>query len=830
VGLETREAERRLIEFGPNALPEPRPPSLWRRVLRQFASPLIYVLLFALAFDAGHWFFEGANGAPLEALVILVILVANAVLGVVQEYRSEQALARLKALSVPQVWTLRDGVLERVPSRKLVPDDVVRLEAGDRVPADAVLLENGSGSTGVALDESLLTGESLPLEKEPGVEVFAGALVVRGHSLARVTRTGSRSAMGQLAALLGSVQAGKTPLETQMDAFGGLVARWVLVIAAVIALGGVLVEGVNRLAEVVMFAVALAVAAVPEGLPAVLTLTLALGVERMARRKAVVRRLAAVEALGSVTVIATDKTGTLTENLMRVRQLDAPNLERAQLAMILANDADLETGAGDPLERGLLEHVQHLNPDAVRGAYRRVAERPFDSTWKFMRVTVEEDGERISFLKGAPEVLLERTRFTPSERAIWLEKAELYAAQGYRVLALAAGRGEAEHDLEFLGLAMLWDPPRSEVPGAIQSATEAGVRVLMITGDHPATALAVARQIGIPAERALTGAQLEALEPEAFTRAVREVNVFARVSPEHKLRIVDALKAHGETVAVTGDGVNDAPALKRADIGVAMGQRGSDVAREVADVVITDDNFATIVAALEEGRTIGENVRAFVRFMFGTNLAEVLVIAVGAMLSVALGLREGDGGTLLPLTAAMILWINLLTDGLPALALALDRHPDAMTRTHIGGSGLLDRASMRFVLLVGVLVACVALGLLWALPRLGFGYDAARSVVFHFVAVSQLLLVYAARRVHLTPERNPALFLLSSLGIALQVTVGVLPWAARGLGAVQIPPEGWAVVFGAALIVWVVVEVSNHMVSGDAHRTGRLLERRGDVQ
>lgn len=818
-GLAGADAAQRLLEFGPNTLPEPRPLSFWQRLLKQFTSPLIYILLFALVFDAGQWYFEGAKGIPLEALVILLILALNAGLGVAQEYRSERALSRLKEMSAPQVWTLRDGSFGRIPSNELVPEDVVRLEAGDRVPADAKLLENESGLVNFTLDESVLTGESLPLEKAAGDEIFAGTLVLRGHALAQIVRTGSHSAMGKLAALLGRVHTGKTPLETRLDAFSGLVARWVLGIAVLIAVGGILTEGIEHASAVVLFAVALAVAAVPEGLPAVLTLTLALGVERMVRRRAVVRRLASVETLGSVTVIATDKTGTLTENRMRVRHLDTPDLERARLAMLLVNDADLETGIGDPLELGLLEYVlEHelledstFNLNAIRGAYRRVAERPFDSAWKFMCVTVEKDGEQISFLKGAPEVLLERTHFTPADRTRWLEKAEEYATQGYRVLALATGRGEVENDLEFLGLVMLWDPPRAEVLGAIQSAIQAGVRVLMITGDHPATALVVAQQIGIRTERAVTGIELDALEPDEFERAVREVNAFARVTPEHKLRIVEALKLQGEIIAVTGDGVNDAPALKRADIGVAMGQRGSDVAREVADVVITDDNFATIIAALEEGRTIGENVRSFVRFMFGTNLAEVLVIALGATLSVVFGLRDGDGQRLVPLTATMILWINLLTDGLPALALAFDRHPEAMMHTH-SGSSLLDRASMCFVRTVGALVAGIALCLLWVLPRFGFDYNATRSAVFHFMALSQLLLVFSARQVHIRPERNLLLIACSSLGVLVQVLVGTQPWAALALGAVPIPFDGWIVVFSAALLVWSVVELLTHFV------------------
>ena len=377
---------------------------------------------------------------------------------------------------------------------------------------------------------------------------------------------------------------------------------------------------------------ALAVAAVPEGLPAILTVALSLGVERMARHRAVVRRLSAVEALGSVTVIATDKTGTLTENRMEVRSLDAPDMPRALTAIVLANDADLATGAGDPLDLGLLRYAEshHVNAAELRLEHPRVAERPFDSEWKFVRVTVRQDeGQVVSYLKGAPEVIIARCLLSDGDAESWREKADAYAREGFRVLALAWGENHAEDRLSLLGLALFWDPPRPEVPEAVRSALSAGIRVVMITGDHPATALAIAHQIGIPGVRVLTGEDLEKYQGAALSQAINEVNVFARVRPEQKLRLVEALQAQGQIVAMTGDGVNDAPALKRSDVGVAMGQRGSDVSREVADLVLLDDNFATIVRAVEEGRGIYENIQKFLRFLFSTNLSEVLVVACG---------------------------------------------------------------------------------------------------------------------------------------------------------------------------------------------------------
>lgn len=520
------------------------------------------------------------------------------------------------------------------------------------------------------MDESVLTGESVPVEKGVGEEVFAGTLLVRGRALLEVTRTGAQSAMGRIAHLLAEMEEEKTPLERRLHAFGHRVARLVLLLALGLLLLGFLVEGVS--AKVVLFAVALAVAAVPEGLPAVLTLALALGVERMARRKAVVRRLSAVEALGSVTVIATDKTGTLTENRMEVQELLSPDPEKALLAMVLCNDADLATGAGDPLELGLLRYASRfLDVERVRREHPRLSERPFDSAWKFMRVTTPLG----SFLKGAPEALIPRLALPQEEQARLLRRPGPTPPRAFASWPWLSGRGRGRRGSASWASSSCWTP-RPEVPEAVARVLKAGVRVVMVTGDHPATALAIARRVGMPAEVVATGEELEALSDEELLK----VDVFARVRPEQKLRIVEALQKAGEVVAMTGDGVNDAPALKRADVGVAMGQRGSDVSREVADLVLLDDNFATIVAAIEEGRSIYENIQKFLRFLFSTNLSEVLVVALGMVLAALLGLRDEAGHLLLPLTAVQILWINLVTDGLPALALSLDRNPGVLDR------------------------------------------------------------------------------------------------------------------------------------------------------
>lgn len=816
-GLSTEEARRSLEQVGPNALPETPPERLWRRFARQFQSPLIYILLFALAVDLAVWVGERGEGLPLEAVAIGLILLFNAALGVWQEHKAESALEKLRALAAPMVWTLRDGTLVHLPSRALVPGDVIRLQAGDRVPADAALRT----AENLAADESVLTGESLPVEKHVGDEALSGTLVVRGKAYLEVQRTGPTSAMGRLATMLGEVTAERTPLERRLEAFGHRVARWILALAVLIAVGGVLVEGMSRIGHVLLFAVALAVAAVPEGLPAVLTVTLALGVERMAKRKAVVRRLAAVEALGSVTVIATDKTGTITENRLEVRAIDTPELDRAFRAMVLANDAETDGAAGDPLEIALLAYAQRheREPRALRDDFERTSSRPFDSAWKFMGVSGYEGGRSVSYVKGAPEVLLERCEMSPAARVAWREKIDAYAAEGYRLLSLAWAEGHAEAGLHWLGLVLLWDPPRPEVPDAVRRARAAGIRVLMITGDHPATALTVARNVGINDVKVVSGADLDTLSEPELRRIVREAHVFARVSPEHKLRIVEALKQEGEIVALTGDGVNDAPALKRADVGVAMGERGSDVTREVADIVLLDDNFATIVAAIEEGRSIYENIQKFIRFLFSTNLSEVLVVTIGVFASFLLGLRDEAGNLLLPLTAAQLLWINLVTDGAPALALGLDRNPGVMERPpRDPAAPLLDQLSLRFILLSGSLKALMAFAILGLLPGiLGASIDATRTAAFLFLAAGQLLFAYPARHTDLRPPPNLTVHAAVIVSFLAQILVVWAPVLMAAFDTVPLSIETWVWVGASVVATWGFAELVSRILWRPGH-------------
>lgn len=815
-GLSGREAQARLADYGPNLLPEPPRIRLSRRFVNQFRSPLIYILLFALVLDLTIWIVESHSGVPIESLAIAVILLINAGLGVYQEHKAEAALARLKAMAESFVWTIRDQHMIRVPAAKLVPGDLIRVESGARVPADGTLIE----TYGIAVDESILTGESLPVEKICNQEIFSGTLLTRGKGYAVVTRTGADSSRGSLAAMIGAIEVEQTPLEKRLVAFGAQIARLVLALAGLIAAAGLLIEGFSRIAHVVLFAVALAVAAVPEGLPAVLTLTLALGVERMARKKAVVRRLSAVESLGSVTIIATDKTGTLTENRIQVKDLDSPDTQRALRAMVLANDADHESRAGDPLEAALLDYASGNGIDvlAILHASPRQQVVPFDSNYKFMSVTVKEEDCVATYWKGAPEVLLQQSSLSDEERKNWEEKAVAYAAEGFRVLALAWCRGDAAPI--FLGLTLLWDPPRAEVPEAIQSARAAGIRVVMVTGDHPATAIVVANEVGMPVGRVITGTDLETLSAEELAHAVTEANIFARVTPRDKLRLIETFRAAGEIVAVTGDGVNDAPALKRSDVGVAMGHRGSDVSREVADLVLLDDNFATIIAAIKEGRNIYENIQKFIRFLFSTNFSETLIIVGGLIGSYILGLHDEFGRLFLPLTASQLLWVNVVTDGPPALALGLDRDKNVLNQPPRDPRlPLLDKPSVRFILTTGSFKALVGGALLIGLPYLGYNLETTRTSLFLYMTIGQLVFAYPARRVAGRPTRNIALHLAVALGIVLQLLTIFIP-ALRLLLRLDL--------LSSSLLVWVGAAVLLSWAFADLY--SRFLERRPHSQ
>lgn len=832
-GLSSAEARARLASCGPNAFATPAGPGLARRFLNQFKSALIYILLFALALDLAHWLHHGASEPPYSSIAIALILIFNAILGTYQELKAEDAIQKLTAMAAPRAWVMRDHALIEIPARDIVPGDVVRIEAGDRIPADGILV----AGQGVMTDESILTGESLPIDKDAGAALSSGTLMVRAKGTMEVTRTGAASTIGRLAHMIGTIDASQTPLERRLGVFANQIALAILVIGGMLVAGGLMAEGPSKLGEIVLFSVALAVAAVPEGLPAVLTLTLALGVERLSTRKAVVRRLSAVEALGSVTVIATDKTGTLTENRLEVRALDAPDIERALQAMVLANDAEPASRTGDPLEVALLDFATRHGNDALETHAQtpRLTSRPFDSNAKFMRVTVADGSRRTSYVKGAPEVLIALSAMDEAERAAWTAKARHYAGEGYRVLALAWANGEwhdgerapagepgTDGDLTFLGLVMLWDPPRAEVADALAKAISAGIRVVMITGDHPETARAVGAGIGIASPRVVTGSDLAHMSQAEVDAAVATTNLFARVAPEHKLQLVDALKRTGAVVAVTGDGVNDAPALKRADVGVAMGQRGSDVAREVSDIVLIDDNFATIVTAIEEGRSIYENIQKFIRFLFSTNLALILLMAAGLAAAFVLGLKDPVSGTVfLPLTAVQLLWINLIADGPPALALAFDRNPGVMEKPpRPAGASLLDDASLRFIVASGIIKAGGGLAFLVAMPQLGYALEETRTAVFLFESLMQLVFIYPARRTTLAPVSNAAVHGAVALGFAIQWGVVTVPALRTVLGLVPVTPDLAAVILAGVLLTWGAAEILANALRTPVRRGG----------
>ena len=761
-GLTEAAARARLAEIGPNELAaEPTVPA-WRRFLAQFADLLVVLLLVATAISVALWAYERDTTLPYEAITIFVVVLLNAVMGYLQESRAAAAIAALRAITAAEATVIRDGERQRVPARTLVPGDLLLVEEGDTVAADARVV----AATALQTAEAALTGESLPVDKDDAAldapaslgdqsnMLFGGTAVTYGHGAALVTATGMRSEIGRIAGMLHETPDEKTPLQRELDYVGKLLGAIVVIIAVMMIATIILVEDIHGLAailDVLILGVALAVAAVPEGLPAVVTAVLSLGVQRMARRNAIVRHLGAVETLGAASVIASDKTGTLTRNEMTVRVVVtasgrvsfggsgyAPEgevqrddgssvegdlhieLDRALAAADRANNAAILdqdgrwSAQGDPTEAALLVAARKagIRHDELDQRLPREAEVPFSSERKIMSTVhrATADDRFIVFSKGAPDVLLPRCSheivgdgrrtLTPERRAEILRINESLADEALRTLGVAAhwlpadvvGRAtdveddapRFEHDLSFAGLVGMIDPPRAEAAVAVARAKSAGIRPVMITGDHPRTATVIARELGIADGDAatVTGAQIDTMSEEQFASAVQGATVYARVNPAHKLRIVKALQRQGAIVAMTGDGVNDAPALKMADIGVAMGITGTDVSKEAADVVLADDDFATIVTAVEEGRAIFDNIRKFLRFLLSSNIGEVLTMFFGVILAPHLGLTaEGASGVALPLLATQILWINLVTDGAPALALGVDpAEPELMER------------------------------------------------------------------------------------------------------------------------------------------------------
>lgn len=793
-GLSTREAAVRLGRYGPNALETEAPPSIWRRFFRQFNNVLLYVLLAAAALTAGL-------GQWVDTAVILTVVVINALVGFVQEGRAEQAMRALRSMLRLQALAQRNGRTVEIDAAELVPGDIIILQAGDRVPADSRILESKTLET----DQSILTGESTPTGKQPDTMpeatalperaniVYAGTLLTRGWGKALVVATGSATELGQISGALRSIHRLSTPLLEKISVFARRLSLLILVLAGGIALFGGLVHGFPG-KDMLIAAVSIAVAAIPEGLPPVITITLAIGVQLMGRRHAVVRRLPAVETLGEVDVICTDKTGTLTANEMTTRtiltadgrfeatgvgfsasgrlvpetaaQPEHPeSLQELLLAALNCNDARLRIGehgyevSGDPTECALavLAAKGGLDPDSSSHALARVDLIPFESEQRLMATLHRvSDSASVAYVKGAPEVVLTlcaselaEAGARPIDLAQWIAAASAIAAAGERVLALARmtlpadhsaiSRDQLEGRLELLGIVGTMDPPRAEVPEALRRCRSAGIRVKMVTGDHAETAAAIGRELGISeSPNALTGEDLDRLDDDAFSNAAENTDVFARTSPEHKLRLVSALQARGHVVAMTGDGVNDAPALKRSDVGIAMGQKGTQAAREAAEVVLADDNFATIVRAVEAGRNIYENIRKSVVFLLPTSVTEALVIALAIVF-----------GYELPMTPVQILWINMITAVTLGIALAFEpgtpdvmRHPPRAAQTPLlSGLVVWRTAFVSAVMLAGITW-------LFAVESAGKDLAYARTAAVNLLVLFEVVYLISSR--HLT--------------------------------------------------------------------------------
>jgi P-type Ca2+ transporter type 2C len=888
-GLTAAEAAARLQRFGPNELAAAEKVPKWRKLLGQFADPLTYLLLAAVAVSVAAWVADGADGVPYEAIVIAAIVVLNGLLGYVQEARAERAVEALQRIAAVTATVVRDGREERIAAADVVPGDVMLLAEGDAVGADGRLAEAAS----LTVAEAALTGESEPVLKdvapllEPAVlgdrlnMVFKGTAVTRGRGRAVVTATGMATEMGRVAHLLGRTGEQRTPLQREIGRVGRLLGIAVIAIAVVVVAAILLtseIETASDLVSVLLVGVSLAVAAVPEGLPAVLSVVLALGVQRMARRRAIVKKLSSVETLGSASAVCSDKTGTLTKNEMTIEKVVTPSgevevtgsgyrpdgelrvdgrpledsllLDEVRVVLAggsLANDAVLReengewTIQGDPTEAAFLVAEAKIAglPEARESRFDRVGDVPFSSERKLMS-TIERDGEgELGFAlvtKGAPDVLLARCTaeraagevrpLTEARRGEVLAAVDRLGGLALRTLAVAyrplddRERARADESLEqglvYLGLVGIIDPPRPEARRAIAEARAAGIRVLMITGDHPRTAVRIAGDLGIvePGARVLTGAKLEAASDEELKAAVREVSVYARVTPEHKLRIIDALQANDRIVAMTGDGVNDAPALKAADIGVAMGITGTEVTKEAADMILADDNFATIVAAVREGRGIFANIRKFLRFLLSSNIAEVLTLFLGVVLASVIGLDESGEAVAVPLLATQLLWINLLTDGAPALALGVDPAPDDVMRAppRRPSDRVIDAEMWFGILWVGLVMAVVTLlaldlGLPGGLIGGSGDIDEARTMAFTTLVFAQLFNCFNARSDRTSAFHhlftNRWLWGAIAVSIVLQAAVVNLGFLNGAFGTTPLSLGDWlSCVALASIVLW----------------------------
>jgi P-type Ca2+ transporter type 2C len=858
-GLSGSDVTSRLRKYGPNELQQAKKKSKFAIFLSQFKSILVILLIAAVIISL-------AIGETIDATVIAIIVVANAVLGFIQEYRAEKAMEALKKLSAPQAIVIRDGKEQKIHAKDLVPGDIIILSEGDRVPAAAKLLEAYSLQT----DESALTGESTPVEKTVGTVtekcavadrnnmVFMNTVITRGRGKAVIVATGMDTEIGHVAKMIQTVEEKDTPLQKKLEAVGKSIGLAVIVIAVTIFGLGLWRGG--ELFDMLMTSIALAVAAVPEGLPAIVTITLALGLSRMAKAKALIRKLPAVETLGATTVICSDKTGTLTKNQMTVEKLYTnhkfisltgtgynpvgdflfgrkkidPKKNKALSLLLtigtLCNTAKLVKGKkwtvfGDPTEGALIvsAYKSGLKKESLLSKYKHIGEMPFDSVRKLMTVCyTSPTRKKMAYVKGAPEILLVKcthifkqgkvVKLTTKDRKQILaankkmaESALRVLGMAYRVLPSKLNKFESktiEKQLVFVGLQGMIDPPREEVKTAIATCKKAGIRSIMITGDYEVTATAIATELGILGKKdeVLTGAELDKLNQKAFMSKLEKIAVYARVSPEHKVRILKAWQQSGAVVAMTGDGVNDAPALKNADIGVAMGISGTDVAKEASAMVLQDDNFATIVAAVEEGRGIYDNIKNFIRYLLSSNVGEVMVIFAASLL-----------GLPLPLIAVQLLWMNLLTDGVPALALGIDPpERDIMGRPpRDPNESTIDKKMWAFIFLVGIVMMVGTVGLF--AKFLTNGIEHARTMAFTTIVMFQMWNVFNSRTHFSIFSKalwnNKWLIAAVTSSILLQLAVVYIPFFHGIFGTTFLAAIDWVWILLSSLSIILVVEI-----------------------
>jgi magnesium-transporting ATPase (P-type) len=866
-GLDEHEASRRLAIHGPNLLAQKRKRGPLRRFFEQFHNILLYVMLGSAVVTAflGHWIDTG---------VLLAAVLINAVIGFIQEGKAESALDAIRSLLSPHATVIRNGRRHEIDAAALVPGDIVAISSGDRVPADIRLLTGRD----LRIEEAALTGESLPVDKttEPVSDdaplgdrscmAFSGTVVVYGQGTGVVVATGAGTQIGQINQMLAGIASASTPLLRQIDRFGKWLAVVILGVAALTFIAGVTVRG-QPASEMFLMVVALVASAIPEGLPAIMTITLALGVQRMAKQRAIVRRLPAVESLGSVTVICSDKTGTLTRNEMTVQRIvcagrafdvsgvgyepigeitsdgraaDAANhpaLAQAIRAGVLCNDARLANGGegwqveGDPTEGALLVlgRKSGMSQEAEEADWPRRDSIPFESQNRYMASWHRDpDGQDWIFVKGAPERILEicATELSDQgERALdtdtWQRMATDTAARGLRLLALACRRGGPSHDalatddiagdFTMLALVGIVDPPREEAIQAVADCHRAGIRVKMITGDHVDTARTIGVELAIGTGKpALTGAEIALMDDAGLRRVALDIDVFARASPEHKLRLVQALQEAGQVVAMTGDGVNDAPALKRADVGVAMGMKGTEAAKEASDIVLADDNFATIAAAVRQGRAVYDNIRKFILFMLPTNGGEALVVIAAILFQLTL-----------PLTPAQVLWINMVTSSTLGLALAFEpAEGDVMRRRpRPPGQSMLTGFFVWRVIMVSVLMMTGALGLfLWETSN-GSSVETARTMAVNAVVAAEMFYLLNSRFLYASVLNREGLFgnpyVLISIGacIVLQLLFTYVPLMQTIFGSTGLSALEWLKVIAAGLLVFVVAEIEKAVIS-----------------